>query len=98
MELIKLVFWLFVLAYSSAYFVFSVLQAALGWFPEKPKSSKSWRESGEKKTPQGDSVSLSGIDTSGLSRKDRELLLMISAAQAGGNVTVTVTKPKHLDG
>lgn len=40
MAVIRLIFWLAVLLYSLVYFVFSVLQIAFGWFPEKPRRNR----------------------------------------------------------
>lgn len=94
MAVLKLIFWLVALVYFLAYFCFSVLQSIFGWFPEKQKIKNKVQSNGKSIRPAAVSQ-LDGIDTSGMSRQDRELLSMLKSAQAGGNVSVTVSKPKH---
>lgn len=107
MAVLKLIFSLLLMPYGIICLIFSIIDLVFG--PVQEDAPRKRRPSAPRRAVRGSSAPvqakesaadpespLDGIDTSGMSRQDRELLLMLKDAQAGGNVNVTVSRPKHL--
>ncbi len=106
MAVLKLIFSLLLMPYGILCFVFSVIDLVFGPVRDDLRNERKTSNhrvpcrrvsapASRKREADNNESQLDGIDTSGMSRQDRELLSMLKSAQAGGNVSVTVSKPKH---